>query len=74
MCFAQLVDRLRENTMVVAMHISEGGQHNEVSDVIGTAEDPLHALQMRNVYYSGNFATECSENDRAKQDIQSFLG
>lgn len=60
--------------MVVVMYILEGGQYDEVFDVIGIVEDLLYVLQMRNVYYFGNFVIECFENDRVKQDIQFFLG
>lgn len=52
--------------MVVVMYILEGGQYDEVFDVIGNVEDLFYVLQMRNVYYFGNFVIKCFENDRVK--------
>lgn len=59
--------------MVFAMHNSEGGKQDSVSDFIGTLGHPLNYLPLRNMFYSGNYITRCQENDYAKNGIKSFL-
>lgn len=60
--------------MIIAMHYSEGGKHDTVSDFIGTPDDPLYSLKLTNMFYSGNCITRCQENENAKKDIEKFLG
>lgn len=56
------------------MHYSEAGKHDNIYDFIGTQDDPLYSLQLRNMFYSGNYITRCQENENAKKDIKKFLG
>lgn len=64
---------MQNNTMVVAMHRSEGGRKEDVSDFFETLEDSLDSLRLTNIFYFGNFTIGCPENEKAKIDIESFL-
>lgn len=59
--------------MVVAMHNSEGEKRNTVSNFIGSPDDPLHSLQLSNMFYNGKYTPRCSENEEAKRIIVSFF-
>lgn len=59
--------------MVVAMHNHEGGEIEDVHNCYGTEDDPLHFLQLRNMFYSEEKLLECTDNDTAKQHIVSFV-
>lgn len=65
--------RLGGNTMIVAMHNHEGGEIDHVYNCIGTEDDPLHFLQLRNMFYSERKLLKCSENRTAKRNILSFV-
>lgn len=64
---------LDDDTMIVAMHNHAGGKIDNVCNFIGTEDDPLHILQLRNMFYSEEKLLKCSKNDTAKQCILSFV-
>lgn len=59
--------------MIVTMHNHEGGEIEDVYSHIGTADDPLHFLQLKNLFYSEEKLLECTANDTSKQHIVSFV-
>lgn len=59
--------------MIVAMHNHEGGERDHVRNSIGTEDDPLYFLRLRNMFYFKEKLLECNENDYAKQNIVSFV-
>lgn len=59
--------------MIVTMHNHEGGEIEDVNIHIGTEDDPMHFLQLKNLFYSEGKLLECTENDTSKQHIVSFV-
>lgn len=66
-------ERLGNNTMIVAMHCSEGENPIAVSNFIGSPDDPLYSLKLSNTFYNKTYTPKCDENDEAKRIIVSFL-
>lgn len=64
---------LDDETMIVAMHNSEGERQDILSEFIGHPDNSLHFLRVAHMFYRGNFMVNCSENVKAKDDISSFL-
>lgn len=58
---------------VVAMHRSESGKQDNVSNNI----EPLHHGEERshliNIFYCGNITFECAANETAKHELEKFL-
>lgn len=59
--------------MIVTMHNHEGGEIEDVYSPTGTEDNPLHFLQLKNLFYSEEKLLECTENDTSKQHIVSFV-
>lgn len=62
-----------KNTLVVAMHKSEGEQRETEFGSTVTPEGELYSLPLTNIYYAVNRTLKCLENEKAKRDIESFL-
>lgn len=67
------VKQLDNNMMIVAMHRSEGGKRDVVSNCIGTPDNPLYESKLTNLFYCKKKTVSCVENQKAKHDIESFL-
>lgn len=67
------VKQLDNNMMIVAMHRSEGGKRDVVSNCIGTPDNPLYESKLTNLFYCKKKTVSCVENQKAKHDIKSFL-
>lgn len=65
--------KLVKNTLVVAMHRSEGVQKETVFGSTVSPEGELYSLPLTNIYYAVNRTLKCLENKKAKRDIESFL-
>lgn len=59
--------------MIVAMHKSEGGKRDDVTNCIGTPDNPLYESKLTNIFYCKKSPVNCAENQKAKHDIESFL-
>lgn len=67
------VKQLDNNMMIVAMHRSEGGKRDAVSNCIGTPDNPLYESKLTNVFYCKKKPVSCVENQKAKHAIKLFL-
>lgn len=67
------VKRVDDNMMIVAMHKSEGGKRDAVSNCIGTPDNPLYESKLTNIFYCKKSPVNCAENQKAKHDLKSFL-
>lgn len=59
--------------MVVAMHRSETGQNETVSNFIETPDESLNKLKLANLCYCGNTTHNTRENRKETTDIELFL-
>lgn len=66
-------EALVNNTMVVAMHRSETGQHETVSNFIETPDESLNKLKLANLFYCGNTTLNIPANRKETTDIELFL-
>lgn len=59
--------------MVVAMHRSETGENETVSNFIETPDESLNKLKLANLFYIGNTTHKTSANRKETTDIELFL-
>lgn len=59
--------------MVVAMHRSETGQNETVSNFIETPDESLNKLKLANLFYCGNTIHHIPANIKETIDIELFL-
>lgn len=59
--------------MVVAMHRSETGENETVSNFIETPDESLNKLKLANLFYCGNTTHKISANFKETADIELFL-
>lgn len=64
-------ETLGNDIRVVAMHRSESGKLDSLSNVIETRRN--NRLHLINIFYCGNITFECDANETAKREMEKFL-
>lgn len=58
---------------VVAMHRSESGKQDSVSNNIEPLQHGEKRSHLINIFYCGNITFECAANETAKHELEKFL-